>query len=53
MLERGFSLVNLWWDCAESWCFAAPFWRLETMPRIEDLFFDDSHFGNRSLQTPL
>jgi hypothetical protein len=43
-------MVSLWWIDGESWCFDTQFLSRKNMPHLEDLFFGDSHFGNRSLQ---
>jgi hypothetical protein len=44
--ERGFSVVNSWWDAGGSWYVDSHFSRAKMMPRILDLFVRDSRFGN-------
>jgi hypothetical protein len=44
--ERGFLVVNLWWNRGDLWCIGWCFSRLKNTPRIPDLFLSDSHFGN-------
>jgi hypothetical protein len=47
VVGRGFLMVNLWWDCGEfRGELMVVFLGLKNMPRILDLFFRDSHFGN-------
>jgi hypothetical protein len=42
--ERGFLMVNLWWDRAESWFVDGGFLNVKEMPRIPDLFFGEFSF---------
>jgi hypothetical protein len=44
--ERGFLVVNLWWDRGDLWCIGWHFYRLKNFPWIPDLFLSDSRFGN-------
>jgi hypothetical protein len=44
--ERGFLMVNLWWDAGERWQGDGRFLGAKNMPRILDLFLGDSRFGN-------
>jgi hypothetical protein len=44
--ERGFLMVNLWWNAGETWCFDGRFLGAKNMPLILDLFLRDSRFGN-------
>ena len=46
MVGRGFLMVNLWWDCGDFVVNGWPYFGVENMPRILDLFFGHSRFGN-------
>jgi hypothetical protein len=39
-------MVNLWWECGDFVVNGWSFLRLKNTPRILDLFFGDSRFGN-------
>jgi hypothetical protein len=50
--ERGFLMVNLWWDRGDLWCIGWCFFTLENFSRIADLFLSDSRFGNSRVFRP-
>ena len=37
-VERGFLMVNLWWDCGESWSENAQFCAAKNVPLFRNLF---------------
>ena len=49
MVERGFLMVNLWWNCGDFVVNGWSYFGVENTSRILDLFFGDSRFGNGSL----
>jgi hypothetical protein len=46
VVERGFLMVNSWWNAGKSWHFDGRFSGTKNMPAILDLFLGDSRFGN-------
>jgi hypothetical protein len=44
--ERGFLMVNLWWNRGDLWCIGWCFSSSEKFSWIPDLFLSDSRFGN-------
>jgi hypothetical protein len=46
MAERGFSMVNLWWNRGEMLVRGRSLLGAKNMPRIQGLFLNGSRFGN-------